>query len=365
MATSSAIEGHLDRHMFVQSTLGRGRKRDQSSWQASATILQRLQTWLRYMHGEALDFTSSSKIFAVLMKTKPSNSAGISSMPAKRPLDARCSDGECATLDMAPLDEDKAQSFHIANSNFVSLIINQDAHSELWRAIHNFKLDEVMHDILMREDFLDEPQAEIDDFIQHIAAIVKYLQENPVGTASEVVAAKQRIRKRIPAATQHLWDNRERLGLWLPGHISMEMNPVCHLLLRYAEIGEVDTPYPPAQMGEFLYLHSVRYNSALSTDTTARNAYLRAAIVEGIGSDAFIARLSRELQRPGVAESPEIIGACVAALNDSLLLPEILPYIRKHSILDVLAMILDTYCKIGGVEGPARPILYNHTTYFL
>lgn len=93
----------------------------------------------------------------------------------------------------------------------------------------------------------------------------------------------------------------------------------------------------------------------------AHDAYLRAAIVEDIGPDAFILRLNRELQRPGILD--EHLSFCLITAHDLQRLPEVLPHIQKHGVMDVMVKTMNSHCTTGNPQ--FRLVVYSHVSTFI
>ena len=71
----------------------------------------------------------------------------------------------------------------------------------------------------------------MDMFIANVNFVVMSLVNHEGEPGVEV--ALERTLQRIPTIAQHLWDNRERLGVWHPDHFDLSHNPGCVLILAY------------------------------------------------------------------------------------------------------------------------------------
>lgn len=127
----------------------------------------------------------------------------------------------------------------------------------------------------------------------------------------------------------------------------------------------VFAPYPRAELGELLYLHTnhtitcqYRTNSEVEI---AHKTYLHAAIVEAIGPDPFILRVNEELQRPGISD--EHLAACLSVVHDYKRLPEFRPFIIKHKVMDVMLETLERYRTAD--DRRFRVVVYSHVSAFL
>ena len=148
-----------------------------------------------------------------------------------------------------PLSGDALVSFHTAVFEFLpALKSKRDEVSQDPLSAFGMKMDIVMHDILMRDDFLEEPQvraelldlenprsssrhqSDVDRFIHDTTALLGTLRSS--GSADSKAALK-RIHKRVPEVVQRLWDNRDRLNIWNPAAYTLGNNPICLLLLTY------------------------------------------------------------------------------------------------------------------------------------
>ncbi|KZV70610.1 hypothetical protein PENSPDRAFT_752412 [Peniophora sp. CONT] len=277
-----------------------------------------------------------------------------------------------------PLGDDATISFHTAIFQFLPAI--SDNKAEIARsplAAFGVKMDIVMHDILMRDDFLEEPQRDIDRFIHNTTALLGTVRSGSGNNNVESKQALKRIGKRVPEVVQHLWDNRDRLNIRNPEIKAMRNNPICVLLLTYHAQAEntsrilsqfllycwVFAPHPGAELGELLYLHA---NHSITCQANSEveaihEAYLKNAILEAIGPDAFILRVNKELQRPKISQ--EHLASCLSVVHDLERLEDFGPYIQKHKLMDVMLQTMETYSTAQDTH--YRTVVYSHVAGFL
>ncbi|VDB99137.1 unnamed protein product [Peniophora sp. CBMAI 1063] len=254
-----------------------------------------------------------------------------------------------------PIGDDAPSSFRAAVFSFhPALDQNKAKVARSPLAAYGVEIDVVMHDILVRDDFMEEPQLVIDLFIHGITVLVSTLGLGK--NSSDAKRYMERIRQRVPEVAQHLWDNRERLELWDPQQqVTIRDNPICPFLLTYYRQAECNSrilsqlllyvwvfaPFPGAELGELLYLHATHSITCRAyPDTTAEhNAYLRTAILSGIGPDAFISRIKGELQRTGISQ--EHLGSCLSVTHDLERLPEFIPYIEGYDLLGTMLRTME------------------------
>lgn len=135
-----------------------------------------------------------------------------------------------------------------------------------------------------------------------------------------------------------------------------------YLLSKFLLYLWVYAPYPEEETGTLLLLHANLAQASPGSESEANyDAYLREAVLKTIGPDDFILRLCREMLRPDISEKRW--GMCLLVLHDLERLPEFLPYIQKHSVLDVVVEAMDSHCSTG--DPPLRLAAYNHTSHFL
>ena len=141
------------------------------------------------------------------------------------------------------------------------------------------------------------------------------------------------------------------------------MNIVSRILSQFLLYVWVFAPYPAAELGEVLYLHANHsVTSRANTEVQdAHKAYLRTAILDEIGPDAFTRRIVQELQRPGI--SKEHLAACLSVVHDLDQLPEFLPYIEQHRVISVMLQILETVVSAG--DRHFRVVVHSHVSGFL
>ncbi|VDB99135.1 unnamed protein product [Peniophora sp. CBMAI 1063] len=256
--------------------------------------------------------------------------------------------------------EDGAVSFSTANRQLHLLLDDQDSALNSTLEGCEAGIDEAMHDILLRDDFLAEPRLEMAFLMANLSILVTVVCANrDVNPASK--ATLQRIRRRAPTVVQHLWNQRDRLNLCLSADITSYVLSKFQLYLWV---------YAPSQEDEgttnlLLQLHCHHalqcFKAETEDDLVLHGAYLRDAIFDATGPDDYLIRLNKELQRPRI--SRDRLGTCMASVHYLKFLPDLLPYLQKHNLTDSVVRIMEEYWLVG--DPLHRLITYGHVAGFI
>ncbi|VDB84938.1 unnamed protein product [Peniophora sp. CBMAI 1063] len=252
-----------------------------------------------------------------------------------------------------------------------------------WTTVLDYQLDEIMHAILLRDDFLKEGFPVIGAFFETLSRIIgvfhRYSHERGGGRDLVVV---QRVAARSTDISEHIWKHRESLaGLWTP---SIWPDPdtsrgayILPLVCAYQHcVVQAGTPPEFSSLKLFLYLwvscpdqwHPSTMDLAFefhgriicegSEDLIA--AYIQEAIMDTFGPDLFFQRVLHDLKQERI--SGRYRGSLIQALDVPGLHPLMLPYFPKYPCLDAVAASLEQY---GHDPDPETRILVCRNTSYL
>lgn len=127
---------------------------------------------------------------------------------------------------------------------------------------------------------------------------------------------------------------------------------VPNILLKVLISVWLAVPYRPNTLDNAFEYHTNLVSRKSATDS---DAYIREAIINGIGADAFISRILEDSHREDTSD--RYFAALLEALRVLGLSRSLLPHFAKHECVDAIITTLMTRCVPGGDQ--YRALLYD------
>ncbi|VDB92120.1 unnamed protein product [Peniophora sp. CBMAI 1063] len=288
-------------------------------------------------------------------------------------------DGICHTLaERARGARSKEFTNAVAWVNDVLVGTREEMGAETWNAVLSNRMDELLHDIVLRDDFLDESPPAVEDTLKCLVGVCQSV-EMRANRKAEANAAR-RIMSRVPSVLQHFWDHRTRLYLRDDECPRTGTDPITILVTVYGLIYKMtNTSFPiilpqfmihlwvnstrrTQSLDDLLWSHRLTVNSMKARELFDENAYTHVTLVDGVGVDAYLARIVAELQRPDITIRG--IEGCLASLKDLILDLSLRPAIEKHGVMPVVAKTLDVQGR-WPKEDALRANVYKEASHIL
>ncbi|VDC01528.1 unnamed protein product [Peniophora sp. CBMAI 1063] len=232
---------------------------------------------------------------------------------------------------------------------------------DTYSTVLDLQLEKLMLDIVARDDFYDEPFQIASSIVRGLVRMINWVFAHPAPGRREN-AASGRIIASIEKVGEAMWKNKDRLPYSFQcyeGYIDEE-DPVVSLVLLFTHFSE--RANPPVMPEVILKLvlniwHRVPYRPNMfdtafeyhwrlvASDTPMElcsPAYVRAAVINGMGADAFMLRLIEDLHRSDISD--RYAAALFEAFRMMGMTPLLRPYFIKHKCLDAVAQAIDMRC---------------------
>ncbi|KZV59908.1 hypothetical protein PENSPDRAFT_659863 [Peniophora sp. CONT] len=247
---------------------------------------------------------------------------------------------------------------------------------DTYATVLDLHLEKLMLEILARDDFYDEHWKISTSIVRGLVRMINWVHSHPSPGRREKAAAA-RVVASVEKVGETMWKNRARLPFSFTFYrdIIDEEDPVVSLVLLFMHLCDRAEPAVIPDIVLKLVLHvwltvpyrlnmfdtAFEYHTRLVQSSGPLNfstpEYVREAIIDGVGADAFMLRLLEDLKRPEISD--RYAAALFEALRVMGMTALLRPYFIKHKCVDAVAQAIERRC-IPENGDKFRAIMYQN-----